>query len=266
MDIQELRNQPHLSVSAINDYLDCSLSYKFGRIDGIAPEYTATTLLFGSAIHKTLEEYHLAKMNKHTRTLEQLLRHFESQWMEIIQNTPDAQFKNGDNFDSLLEKGKILLTVYFQEYPKDNFKILGTEIPFSFQLPDVPIPIIGVMDLVEEDEGGNIIIVDHKTASRAYSKDDIDKCLQMTVYHMAAKRNGFEDREILLRLDCLIKTKTPKFEQYYTVRSEEDEQRAVKKIQQIWKSIEKEVFIPNDTSWKCSYCAFKNCCNEWFQG
>ena len=33
MELQELRKAVHLSASAINDYLDCGLLFKFGRID-----------------------------------------------------------------------------------------------------------------------------------------------------------------------------------------------------------------------------------------
>ena len=56
-------------------------------------------------------------------------------------------------------------------------------------------------------------------AGRAYGRDEVDNNMQMTVYQLAAKANGFADREILLRFDCLIKTMKPKFETYYTVRS-----------------------------------------------
>jgi len=63
-----------------------------------------------------------------------------------------------------------------------------------------------------------------------------------------AKANGFAGREILLRFDCLIKTLKPKFETYYTVRSEVDEKRLIKKIQQVWDGISKGVFVPNDTN------------------
>ena len=41
MTIQELRKQPHLSASGINDYTECSLLYKFSRIDKKPPEFTA---------------------------------------------------------------------------------------------------------------------------------------------------------------------------------------------------------------------------------
>ncbi len=33
LDINELRKQPHLSVSAINTYLECSLKFRFSRVD-----------------------------------------------------------------------------------------------------------------------------------------------------------------------------------------------------------------------------------------
>ncbi len=82
---------------------------------------------------------------------------------------------------------------------------------------------------------------------------------------MAAKANGYAEREILLRFDALIKTKTPKFESYYTTRSEWDEKKTAKKIIKVWEGISKGIFIPNDTSWKCSNCAYKGACDEWFR-
>jgi putative RecB family exonuclease len=63
----------------------------------------------------------------------------------------------------------------------------------------------------------------------------------------------------------LIKTKTPKFEQYYTTRSEVDERRLAKKIIQVWDGISKGVFVPNDGHWKCKGCAYKKACDEWLE-
>jgi putative RecB family exonuclease len=81
---------------------------------------------------------------------------------------------------------------------------------------------------------------------------------------MAARANGFADREILLKFDCLVKTKTPKFEQYYTTRTDIDEIRLIRKIQTVWNGIASQVYIPNDTGWKCKGCPYKKACNEWF--
>ena len=263
--IEKLRQSPHLSVSAINDYVECSLQYRFGRVDHLEPEYISDALLFGTCIHRVLEGFHLAKKKREKIPLAYLIQQFENHWVRVNEENPHIQFKEGEDFKSLLQKGKELLTIYYRDLPQDSFRVLDTESSFSFELEGLEVPIVGVMDLVEEDEAGNIIITDFKTSSHAYSKDEIDKSFQLTIYYMAARRNGFANREILLRFDCLIKTKTPKFQQYWTVRTEEDEKRAIRKIRSVWEGIQKGVYIPNDTSWKCGYCAFKNHCDQWFQ-
>ena len=81
---------------------------------------------------------------------------------------------------------------------------------------------------------------------------------------MALKANGYKDREILLRFDTLIKTKTPKFEQYYTTRGVTEELRLIRKIEKVWEGINAEIYIPNDTSWKCKKCPYRKACDEWF--
>ncbi len=265
MDIQTLRQQPHLSASSIQNYIECGLQYKFGKIDKIQSEYTSDAMLFGSCIHKALEKLHIAKKDNRELPVERLLELWESEWQKEVKKHPDIRYKEGESFDTLLHQGRKLLTTYFKQRPKDSFKVISTEKPFAFNLEGVPIPIIGVTDLIEEDSAGNIIITDFKTASKAYSSDDIDKSFQLTVYYMAVRKNGLANREILLKFDCLVKTKTPKFQQYYTMRTPEDENRAARKIQQVWQGIEKGVFIPNDTSWKCGYCMYKDHCDKWFQ-
>ena len=56
MELSELRQTPHLSASAVSDYLDCSLLYKLGRVDKIKPAFTPDAMEFGSAIHLVLAE------------------------------------------------------------------------------------------------------------------------------------------------------------------------------------------------------------------
>ena len=103
---------------------------------------------------------------------------------------------------------------------------------------------------MEEDESGTIIITDFKTAGRAYGIDEVDNNMQMTVYQLAMKSNGFGGREILLKLDWPYKTKKPRFEQYYTTRNYIDELRLIRKLKKVWEGINSGVFVPNDTSWR----------------
>ena len=193
-------------------------------------------------------------------------RYFESTWTAIAQDRDDIRYGEGKDFKILLMYGKDLLTAWYNKLPDDQFTILAIEEAFSFTLPDVSIPIIGAMDLVEQDSAGTIIITDFKTSGRAYSKDEVDQNQQLTMYQIAAKCNGYADRDILLRFDTLIKTKTPKFEQYWTTRTELDERRLIKKAAQVWDGITKGVFVANDTSWKCKGCAYKTACDQYLEG
>jgi len=263
MMLSELRQMPHLSASSIGDYVECSLLYKLGRIDRLPMDFKADALIFGTVIHLVLGEYYEAKMIADKMSLKDVHKSFEEHWHRVAEGRTDIKYAKGKDFETLLMEGKDLLTAWYMKLKDDNFNVLGIEETFSFNLPGLPVPIIGAMDLIEEDEG-TIIITDFKTSSKAYSVSEIDQNQQMTTYQLGAKAKGYADREILLRIDCLIKTIKPKFKQYWTIRTEIDEIRLIKKIHQVWEGISKGVFVPNDTSWKCKNCAYKTACDEWF--
>jgi putative RecB family exonuclease len=229
-------------------------------------EFKSDALEFGTCIHRVLEQFYSARMIGEKMLLKYVHEIFETTWTAIATDRDDIRYSNDNDFKSLLMYGKDLLTAWYNKLPDDQFTILAIEEAFSFTLPGVPIPIIGAMDLIEEDSAGTIIITDFKTSGRAYSKDEVDQNQQLTMYQIAAKNNGYSDREILLRFDTLVKTKTPKFEQYWTTRSQLDERRLIKKAAQVWDGISKGVFVANDTSWKCKGCAYKQACDQYLEG
>ena len=46
MDLYTLRQQPHLSISGILEYVECGLLYRFGRIDKLPMEFKSDNLEF----------------------------------------------------------------------------------------------------------------------------------------------------------------------------------------------------------------------------
>jgi putative RecB family exonuclease len=250
MELSELRKTPHLSASTITTYIDCSLQYYFSRVKRLPMEFVADALSFGTVIHLVLAEFYRSKLAGDRLLLKDIHELYRQFWTREAKDRSEIKYASGKDFQSYIIEGADLLTAWFNKLPDDNFNVVAIEEAFVFEIEKIPIPIIGAIDLVEEDESGAIIITDFKTSSRAYSIDEIDQNLQITLYQMAAKANGFSDREILLKFDCLVKTKTPKFEQYYTTRTETDELRLIHKIQTVWDGIYKGVYIPNDTSWK----------------
>ncbi|BEQ13854.1 RecB family exonuclease [Desulfoferula mesophila] len=267
MEIEALRKEPHLSASSVAGYLECGLAYRFGKVDGLAPEFTPDVLVFGSAIHEVLAEYYRS-MSKGVRLSgDHLKKSFEKQWSERAADNGSIRYKEGTDYRSYLEQGKAMLAVFAAQVPVENCKVLAVEEPFCMNIEGLPAPLIGIYDLVIEDSSGVITIVDHKTSAKSYSVDQVDQNFQMTLYQAAAKANGFAGREILLRLDALIKTKVPKFEQYYTTRSQGDEQGALKRVLVAWEGISKGVYLPASVgSWRCSGCVYQDACGQWMKG
>ena len=100
------------------------------------------------------------RMNLHYKPLSFLLDEFE--WKTAFEENPQIHFYDGEDFGSCLERGKGLLIAFYHDHPEDNFMVLAPENSFSFNLDGVDMPIIGAMDLIEQDDGGNIIITDFK--------------------------------------------------------------------------------------------------------
>lgn len=264
MELSELRKTPHLSASTITTYIDCSLQYYFSRVKRLPMEFVADALSFGTVIHLVLAEFYRSKMGGDRLSLKDVHELYRQFWTREAKDRSEIKYAEGKDFQSYIIEGVDLLSAWFNKLPDDSFEIIGVEEAFTFEIPELSVPIIGAMDLLEQDDSGTVIITDFKTSSRAYSADEIDQNVQMTLYQLASRANGFADHEILLKLDCLIKTKSPKFESYWTTRSKIEEKRLIRKIQTVWEGISRGVFIPNDTSWKCKGCSHKKACNEWF--
>ncbi len=158
MNLQELRKHPHLSVSSINQYIECGLAYRFGKVDKAQPESNPEALVFGFTIHTCLAEYYAGVDNGINMPVDELTAAFEQRWQSVAQKSGQVSFKEGSSAESLLAQGKALLAVFHREVPKENCRVLGIERPFAFRLEGLPVPIIGVFDLVIEDEAGVVTI------------------------------------------------------------------------------------------------------------
>jgi putative RecB family exonuclease len=196
--------------------------------------------------------------------LKQVQECFQQHWRSYAAGNDEIRYGPDKDFESYLTTGVDLLATWYDGISDDEFQVLAVGEAFRFELPNLKAPVIGAIDLILQDPSGSIVIVDHKALGRSYSIEEVDTNLQLTVYHMAAKANGYADHEILLRFDCLIKTKDPKFIECYTTRDHNDERRLVRMAQSVQEAIDKEAFVPNPFGFRHKNCAFKNACEQWF--
>ena len=104
--------------------------------------------------------------------------------------------------------------------------------------------------------------MDWKTSDKRWPPSKIARDDQATAYLLAGEmilgRNP-----AFFRYDLLLKTKKPAIERYPAVRTERHKRRFVRKVQALDKAIKSGVFLPNDVSFACPTCPFRNACQNW---
>jgi CRISPR/Cas system-associated exonuclease Cas4 (RecB family) len=221
-------------------------------------------MLFGSAIHAAIARYYKGVQKKgkpEPLSLHQDLFHDYWNWETEDTGIPIA-YKGGQNKDSMLNEGQLLVKTFYESVKP--MEVIGVEEPYSSVLYDeegnpTDFKLIGIVDCIQRD-----IIIDNKTANRAYSQDKIEQDLQMTVYSYlaAASRLVPAKSETLHRFDVLLKLKKPRMDIYYTTRTSADRKRLAKIINRVLHGIEAGVFFPNP-SWMCNDCQYAQACVKW---
>ncbi|MDP2661580.1 MAG: PD-(D/E)XK nuclease family protein [Dehalococcoidia bacterium] len=238
----------HLSYSQISLYLECPLRYKLVYLEGLQGDGVPAALVFGRAIHTALAGFYRNVMDREPFELAGFLQAFADAWEGEVEGK-EVIYREGEDFVTLLELGRTMLRAFARSATPQT--IIGVELPFEFRLEhpftgkDSSIPIRGVIDLVEEDEAGTLWVVDHKTAARAYSQNQVAGDLQLLIYAAAVRQlDVVEGRDVLLRLDVLLKGKKPRMERYCTERTMEDVARLFEIVEGVWTAIEAEAFYP----------------------
>jgi putative RecB family exonuclease len=267
--LKDFREDLHISHSQIFTYLNCSLKYYFSYVEGRTPEHRPAAMLFGSAIHAAIARYYKGVQKKGKPEPLSLLQDlFHDYWNWQVEDTgiPIA-YKEGQNKDNMLNEGQLLVKTFCES--AQPMEVIGVEEPYSSVLYDeegnpTDFKLVGIVDCIQRDKDGKMIIIDNKTANRAYSKDKIEQDLQMTVYSYLAASSGLvpAKSETLHRFDVLLKLKKPRLDIYYTTRSAADRRRLAKIINQVLRGIEAGVFFPNP-SWMCSDCQYAQACVKW---
>ncbi len=256
----------YISHAQIALYLQCPLRFSFRYIDGIKPVDVPSAVAYGRTIHRAIASfYETAKEGKPFR-LEAWLKIFKEDWKEAQENE-EIRYRKGEDFESLLKEGEELLCFYARS--ANPQKVIAVEEEFSCDLSDrrggevFPLPIKGVVDLVEEDEEGRIFIVEHKTSKRRFADWEIEGSLQLSMYAYAAKEMGWLDSDrILCRMDVLLKTKKPDLVHYYVLKDRDDFAKLYRIVEGIGEAMQERIIYPRYGYW-CLDCPYVEQCREW---
>jgi len=246
----------HVSVSQVQTFLMCPRKYELRYVVGAEPEKRSLNLVFGSAIHEALAAYYIALKEGAEPDRDLVLATFSDSIDEALLDTPPVELDDDESAGTAKDKGVALLNVFFEHVEKPD-KILAVEQPFAVDVNDprtggiIEEQFTGVLDALVEVEGHQVIL-EHKTAARKWSQDQLDYDLQAGAYLAAIPA-------ACVRLQCLLKTKTPSLETHDLLRSDFQKNEAIDVICRVLDAIRAGAFW-RQRGWQCKGCEYSSSC------
>ena len=249
--------RPHISVSQINEYLNCGAYYMFHKVYKIrVPSRSYFTI--GGSVHKGAEINY--KQKKSTRTNLSLKEVLDVTANEFEGHRIKTIWKKDEDPDVIKDQVLELAKVYYNEVGSKIQPVIVEE-QFTVEHEDLIMPVVFRIDLVDEDG----YIRDIKTPGKTPSQNDIDKDLQLTTYSFGYRRaTGKIEKGVIL--DNVVKTKIPKYAPLQSTRTEQDLRRFVNIANAAIMAIQAGSYVPDQKSFKCSEenCDFWEKCHEVF--
>lgn len=226
-----------LSPSQVRCFMDCQVRWWF-KYGLKLPDPQTGKMALGKAVHAALNENFAQKLEtREDLPLTGVLALFREAWINEGEHT---EFRDDENPSELSASGEALVTIYMDE-AAPTIDPAAVEMRVSGEIGGTRVQ--GWIDLL--DANGRII--DIKTAARKPSGIEPDHRFQLATYAQLAPGASGE-----VRLDTLVKTKTPKLvTESFTIGHPDivATQRLYALAQQAMRS---ELYMPNRLSISCS--------------
>jgi len=243
----------YLSVSAVELYLACPMSYYLQYIEGHKPTTVPPSLVEGSSGHEVLEIANIEKAKTGDDLSEkQMIEAWDDTWST---KKNEAEWKGEEEKpDDVQERGRILFAKYRKNYAPKSTPLSEGHIEKRIETSIGGVPVVGYIDIIRQGDESPVV-ADYKFVARAKSLSDVEKGLQLGVYSIA---EGIPQVEFL----CFCKTKDPKLERIKSGRTPESLDKVVRVFQGVSKAIKSGVFpFCSPDSWKCA--GGKKFCGVW---
>ena len=259
---EPVRSRDYLSFSAMRTFQSCPLKYRFRYIDGLPESCTASSLVFGSAIHAAVETVFRAQLcGEPVPDLEALMAVYCSSWQ--AGQTATIQLGASETSESLEQLARRMLQRFLDsELVRPEGRIIGIEEEFRGELvPGVP-DLLGRVDLLLET-ATDLVIQDFKTARSVWDADQAYESAEQLLLYAELVRRVMPGKPLKLRFAVLTKTREPKV-QVLDAPFEADRLERMKHVfQTVWSAIQAGHFYPSPSPMTCSGCGYRSQCTAW---
>ena len=248
----------YLSYSSINLFLTCGEAWRRKYI-AKEPQSVTPALVFGSALHNTIEEYidNRTSGDDPRYSMQEL---WQYKWNAEVERQPNCEWGASQPEEHFNEGIRLLsnpdlVHMVNRLTPLRDEKGLFMEREVFVNVPGVPVPIKGYIDIVTNDG----VPGDFKTSAQSWSNDKAAKELQPLFYLAAMNQLGIDSPGLRFRHYVITKTKTPKVQVIETQHTFDSIFWLFGLVQQVWRAIETETFVVNPHAWLCG----PKYCNAW---
>jgi CRISPR/Cas system-associated exonuclease Cas4 (RecB family) len=162
----------------------------------------------------------------------------------------------------MVDKGISMLHAFYEQ--AGTPEVESVEHGFTITIHDVDTgealeeQLVGTMDLLVREEG-RVVVVEHKTAARKFTADQLRYDFQPTAYRIAARESGLG--EVALRFQLVTKTKAPAVQVVDIHRDDQAESDFVRTATGVLKAIDNGVSYPV-RGWQCRGCPYESPCSQ----
>jgi putative RecB family exonuclease len=242
-----------LSPTQVRTFMDCQVRWYFKYVEKL-PDPQTSSLALGKAVHAALGENFAQKIEtKEDLPVTGALALYRQAWAEEAART---QFRQDEDASAIGTSGEALVAKYLDEAAPEIDPV-AVEQPVSGTIGGVQVR--GIVDLI--DTAGRIIEL--KTRCRKPSGIAADAAFQLATYQQLSPGAGR-----LVRIDTLVKTKTPQLiqQEFEVVARDLRATEALYPLAQ--KVMQRGAYMPNRLSNLCSRrnCPYWRGCEEQFGG
>src|SRR5437899_9309344 len=177
-----------LSYSSISTYETCPAKFRF-QYEQRLPTVRSPALAFGDSLHRTLHRFHDRPVPV-APSVQELHEMLEGEWVS-------DGYRDHSEEETYRQHARAVLAEYHRDNAPD-FRIPAA-LEFRFTVDIEGAQVSGVIDRMDRIPGGGYEIIDYKTSRRLPPKQQVDRALQLSVYHLAAREIwGIEPERLTL--------------------------------------------------------------------